>query len=84
MDATQTSFNFLGFTIQMSREASSGKPCPNLRLTYKALKKIRAKLTKLAWGELTAIPLGLLSQKTRDREYAVTNMVSLARAIEKP
>ena len=31
VDATQASFNFLGFTIQMSRGASSGKPYPNVR-----------------------------------------------------
>ena len=58
VDATQASFNFLGFTIQMSRGASSGKPYPNVRPADKSLKKIKAKLTKLTGRELTAIPLG--------------------------
>jgi RNA-directed DNA polymerase len=58
VDATQASFNFLGFTIQMSRGASSGKPYPNVRPAHKSLKKIKAKLTKLTGRELIAIPLG--------------------------
>ena len=29
VDATQASFNFLGFTIQMSQGASTGKPYPS-------------------------------------------------------
>ena len=31
VDATQASFDFLGFTIQMRRGVSSGKPYPNVR-----------------------------------------------------
>ena len=31
VDATQASFDFLGFTIQMSRGTSTGKPYPNVR-----------------------------------------------------
>lgn len=50
--------NFLGFTIQMSRGASSGKPYPNVRPADKSLKKIKAKLTEMTGRELTAIPLG--------------------------
>jgi len=58
VDATQASFNFLGFTIQMSRGASTGKPYPNVRPADKSLKKIKARLTELTGRELTAIPLG--------------------------
>ena len=58
VDATQASFNFLGFTIQMSRGASTGKPYPNVRPADKSLKKIKARLTALTGRNLTAIPLG--------------------------
>jgi RNA-directed DNA polymerase len=58
VDATQASFNFLGFTIQMSRGASTGKPYPNVRPADKSLKKIKARLTELTGRNLTAIPLG--------------------------
>lgn len=58
VDAAQASFNFLGFTIQMSRGANTGKPRPNVRPADKSLKKIKARLTELTGRELTAIPLG--------------------------
>jgi RNA-directed DNA polymerase len=58
VDATQASFNFLGFTIQMSRGASTGKPYPNVRPADKSLKKIKARLTELTGRNLTVIPLG--------------------------
>jgi RNA-directed DNA polymerase len=58
VDATEASFNFLGFTIQMSRGASTGKPYPNVRPADKSLKKIKARLTDLTTRNLTAIPLG--------------------------
>ena len=57
VDTTQASFNFLGFTLQMGRGASTGKPYPNVRPADKSLKKIKAKLTALTGRELTAIPL---------------------------
>jgi RNA-directed DNA polymerase len=57
VDATQASFNFLGFTIQMSRGAKTGKSYPNVRPSDKSLKKIKARLTELTQRELTAIPL---------------------------
>lgn len=57
VDATQASFNFLGFTLQMSRGASTGKPYPNVRPADKSLQKIKARLTALTGRELTAIPL---------------------------
>jgi len=58
VDATQASFNFLGFTIQMSQGASTGKPHANVRSADKSLKKIKARLTELTGRELTAIPVG--------------------------
>ncbi len=58
VDATEASFNFLGFTLQMSRGAKTGKPYPNVRPADKSLKKIKARLTELTGRELTAIPLG--------------------------
>lgn len=57
VDATQASFNFLGFTIQMSRGAKTGKPYPNVRPADKSLKKIKARLTELTGRNLTPIPL---------------------------
>jgi RNA-directed DNA polymerase len=58
VDATQASFNFLGFAIQMSQGASTGKPYPNVRPANKSLTKIKARLTELTGRKLTAIPLG--------------------------
>jgi len=57
VDATETGFDFLGFTIQMSRGAKTGKPYPNVRPSDKSLKKIKARLTELTRRELTVIPL---------------------------
>jgi RNA-directed DNA polymerase len=57
VDATQASFNFLGFTIQMSRGAKTGKPYPNVRPADKSLKRIKARLTELTGRNLTPIPL---------------------------
>jgi len=58
VDANAASFNFLGFTLQMSRGAKTGKPYPNVRPADKSLKKIKARLTELTGRHLTAIPLG--------------------------
>lgn len=57
VDATQASFNFLGFTIQMSQGAKTGKPYPNVRPADKSLKKIKARLKELTGREMTALPL---------------------------
>ena len=57
VDATKASFDFLGFTIQMSRGASTGKPYPNVRPADKSLTKIKAKLTALTGRKLTNIAL---------------------------
>jgi RNA-directed DNA polymerase len=58
VDATQASFKFLGFAIQMSRGARTGKPYPNVRPSDQSLMKIKARLTALTGRELTAVPLG--------------------------
>jgi RNA-directed DNA polymerase len=57
VDANEASFDFLGFAIQMSRGAKSGKPYPNVRPSDKAVKKIKARLAELTKRELTCIPL---------------------------
>lgn len=57
VDAKEASFNFLGFTIQMSPSAKTGKLRPNVRPSDKAVKKIKAKLTELTQRELSGIPL---------------------------
>ena len=57
VDAGQASFNFLGFAIQMSRGARTGKAYPNVRPADKSLKKIKARLTALTGRNLTPIAL---------------------------
>ncbi|MEW5786660.1 MAG: group II intron reverse transcriptase/maturase [Pseudomonadota bacterium] len=57
VDATDASFDFLGFTLQMSRGAKSGKPYPNVRPSDKSVKKIKTRLTELTQRELTCVPL---------------------------
>ncbi|MFN0040011.1 MAG: group II intron reverse transcriptase/maturase [Burkholderiales bacterium] len=57
VDATEASFNFLGFSIRMSRGRRSGKPYPHVCPSDKSLKKIKAKLTALTGRELTPIAL---------------------------
>ena len=57
VDATEASFNFLGFRIQMQRGARSGKLRPNVSPSAKSIQKIKTELTQLTQGKLTAIPL---------------------------
>ncbi len=57
VDATEASFDFLGFTLQMSRGVKSGKPYPNVRPSDKSVKKIKTRLTELTQRELTCVPL---------------------------
>jgi len=57
VDATQTGFNFLGFTIQMSQGVKTGKLYPSVRPADKSLKKIKARLKDLTGRNLTPIPL---------------------------
>ena len=57
VDAAKEGFEFLGFTIQMSRVAKSGKPYPNVRPSNKAVQKIKTRIKDLTGRELTCIPL---------------------------
>ena len=57
VDATEARFNFLGFSIRISRGRHSGKPYPHVCPSDKSLKKIKAKLTALTGRELTPIAL---------------------------
>ena len=57
VDATQASFDFLGFSIRMSRGRRTGKPYPHVCPSAKSLMKIKTKLTALTGRELT--PIGL-------------------------
>jgi RNA-directed DNA polymerase len=57
VDATEASFTFLGFRIQMNRGTNTGKPYPNVRPADKSLKMIKARLTRLTGRNLTAIAL---------------------------
>ena len=57
MDATEASFNFLGFSIQMMQGVSTGKLRANVSPAAKSVKKIKTKLTALTQCHLTAIPL---------------------------
>ena len=57
VDAKETGFDFLGFTLQMSQGAKTGKWYPNVRPSDKAVTKITAKVTELTRRELTCIPL---------------------------
>lgn len=57
VDATQASFNFLGFAIRMNRGMRTGKPYPHVCPADQSLMKIKTKLTALTGRELTPIPL---------------------------
>lgn len=57
VDATQASFNFLGFSLRMNRGRRTGKPYPHVCPAEKSLKKIKARLTELTGRELTPIAL---------------------------
>jgi RNA-directed DNA polymerase len=57
VDASQASFNFLGFSIRMSRGLRTGKPYPHVRPSDKSLRKIKTQLTALTGRELIPIAL---------------------------
>lgn len=57
VDATQASFDFLGFSIRMSRGRRTGNPYPHVRPSDKSLMKIKTKLTALTRRELTPMAL---------------------------
>lgn len=57
VDATEQSFDFLGFSIRMNRGRRTGKPYPNVCPTARSVKKIKARLTALTGRELTPVAL---------------------------
>lgn len=57
VDATVASFEFLGFSIRMSRGRRTGKPYPHVCPSDKSLRNIKTKLTALTGRELTPIAL---------------------------
>lgn len=57
VDATEASFDFLGFSIRMSRGMRTGKTYPHVCPSAKSLMKIKTKLTALTGRELTPIAL---------------------------
>ena len=57
VDATEASFNFLGFSIQMMRGVNTGKLRANVSPAGKSVTKIKTRLTALTQRNLTAIPL---------------------------
>ena len=57
VDATQASFDFLGFSIRMSRGIRTGKAYPHVCPSDKSLMRIKTKLTRLTGRELTPIAL---------------------------
>ena len=57
VDATQTSFDFLGFSIRISQGKRTGKSYPHVCPSDKSLMKIKTKLTQMTGRNLTAIAL---------------------------
>jgi RNA-directed DNA polymerase len=57
VDATAAGFDFLGFSIRMSRGMRTGKPYPHVCPSDKSLMRIKTKLTHLTGRELTPIAL---------------------------
>ena len=57
VDATQTPFDFLGFSIRMNRGRRTGKPYPHVCPAERSIEKIKTKLTALTGRELTPVTL---------------------------
>ena len=57
VDATQESFNFLGFEIRMSKGLKSGKEYPHVSPAPKSLAKVKGRIKQLTARERTPIPL---------------------------
>ncbi|WP_347989591.1 group II intron reverse transcriptase/maturase [Methylomonas sp. AM2-LC] len=60
VDATQSSFNFLGFSIRMSQGRRTGKPYPHVCPSAKSAKKIKDKLTQMTGRNQTTLPLEIM------------------------
>ncbi|WP_341325821.1 group II intron reverse transcriptase/maturase [Methylotuvimicrobium sp. KM2] len=57
VDAREESFNFLGFSIRVSKGLKSGKSYPHVCPAPKSLAKIKDRITQLTARERTPIPL---------------------------
>ncbi len=57
VDATEKSFNFLGFALRVSRGRRTGKRYVHVSPADKSLKKIKATLTRLTGRERTPIAM---------------------------
>ncbi len=78
VDAKESGFNFLGFTIQMSASAKTGKPYPNVRPSEKAVTKIKARLTELTRRELTCLPLEDVVRNVNRSPHRYSQLASVA------
>jgi len=67
VDATQASFDFLGFSIRMSRGRRTGKPYPHVCPSAKSLMTIKMKLTALTRRALTPIALEKIVEQVNRR-----------------
>jgi RNA-directed DNA polymerase len=57
VDTRQESFNFLGFSIRVSKGLKSGKSYPHVCSAPQSLAKIKGRITQLTARERTPIPL---------------------------
>lgn len=60
IDATLTSFHFLGFTIRMRKGRKTGNLYPHVCPSGKSLKKIKDKVTAMTQRRLTPIPIEII------------------------
>jgi len=63
VNAWEQGFDFLGFEIRMRRSPRSGKSYPHVQPGKRAVKRIKAKLTKLTGRNLTPLPLPAVIQQ---------------------
>ena len=78
VDATEARFNFLGFSIRLSRGRQSGKSYPHVCPSDKSLKKIKAKLTALTGRELTPHCAGQDGGKRESQPSWLGKLLSLS------
>ncbi len=60
VDATQQSFDFLGFEIQIAKSRRTGRKYANVKPSKKSLKTIKVRLTGMTRRELTCLPLEVI------------------------
>jgi group II intron reverse transcriptase/maturase len=62
VNAWEQGFDFPGFEIRMRRRPHSGQSYPHVQPAKRAVKRIKAKLTKLSRRKLTPVPLPAIVQ----------------------